>query len=230
MHPSLMLTSSSIAGYKGQYNTYFNHVHYNTEQQICVLCTHTPKTQLFCRWAVAGLLLARRLSTKMSYDNLSMVYTRPYSHRNRKKSASDKSGEHSGCSKAIKLSLARYLWPTTINIQGHCYAKETNCFVPIFPDVSFSQHLWEDNFDVHFFVHSTPFWNKLIVGVWEPPTKQIYSKCQSSSDLPSSQSARSIITPISTGPRVANWQYIRDGHLERQAFSGFKSITHTKSK
>jgi hypothetical protein len=71
MYPRLTFTSSSIAGYKGQYNTYFNHVHYDTEQQICVLCTHTPTTRLL-------LLLARRLSTKMSYDNLSTVYTRPY--------------------------------------------------------------------------------------------------------------------------------------------------------
>jgi hypothetical protein len=47
MYSKPTLTSSSIAGYKGQYSTYSNHVHYDTEQQICVLCTHTPMTRLF---------------------------------------------------------------------------------------------------------------------------------------------------------------------------------------
>jgi hypothetical protein len=47
----------------------------------------------------------------------------------------------------------------------------------------------------------------------EPPTKQFYSECQSSNDLPSSQSARSIVAPISVGPRPANRQCVREGDI-----------------
>jgi hypothetical protein len=40
--------------------------------------------------------------------------------------------------------------------------------------------------------------------VWEPPTKQLYSKCQSWRDLPSSQWAQSIAAPISIGSHRAS--------------------------
>jgi hypothetical protein len=57
-----------------------------------------------------------------------------------------------------------------------------------------------------------------------------YSDCQSSSDLLSSQSAQIITAPISIGSRPAKWQSVKDGYSERQAFSGFSSITHMRSK
>jgi hypothetical protein len=47
--------------------------------------------------------------------------------------------------------------------------------------------------------------------LWEPPTKQLYCRCQSSSDVPSSQSAQSI------GPHLASWQGIEHCHLEHQS-------------
>jgi hypothetical protein len=43
-----------------------------------------------------------------------------------------------------------------------------------------------------------------INGLWEPPTKQFYSKCQSSSDLPSSQSMRSIGPHPDSHPECQN--------------------------
>jgi hypothetical protein len=64
----------------------------------------------------------------------------------------------------------------------------------------------------------------------EPPTKQFHSKCQSSRDLLSSQSAWSIATPSCVGWRPASRQSIRDGHLERQAVSGASSTTRTRNK
>lgn len=56
------------------------------------------------------------------------------------------------------------------------------------------------------------------ISLWEPLTKQFYTKCQCLSDLQSSQSAWSMAAPISVGPRPSSWQHIRDGHPERQAF------------
>jgi hypothetical protein len=68
-----------------------------------------------------------------------------FSHGNRKTSGSDKSGEYSEHSKAITLWLARYFWPLKTNMQEHCNAEETRCFIPIF------------------LTFSLPFWNKFIV-------------------------------------------------------------------
>jgi hypothetical protein len=51
----------------------------------------------------------------------------------------------------------------------------------------------------------------LVKKLWEAPIKQFYSECQSSRDLPPSQSARSTAAPISVGLRTAGRQSIREG-------------------
>jgi hypothetical protein len=81
----------------------------------------------------------------------------------------------------------------------------------------------------HVTAHNTSFLRDIVLR--EPRTKQFYSECQSSSDLPSSQAARSIGAPISTGPRLANRQSIRGMHPGSQAFSGLnRNSLYTKSK
>jgi hypothetical protein len=66
--------------------------------------------------------------------------------------------------------------------------------------------------------------------VWEPPTKKFYSKCQSSKELLSSQSERSIAASSCTGLQPASRQSIRDGHEDHQTVSGSSSTTQTTNK
>jgi hypothetical protein len=66
--------------------------------------------------------------------------------------------------------------------------------------------------------------------LWEPSTKQFYSKCQSSRDLPSSQSARSTAAPSCIGSCPASRQSVTDGHPERHTVSEFSSTTQTMNK
>jgi hypothetical protein len=69
--------------------------------------------------------------------------------RKRGKLRSDKSGEYGGCSKAVTLCLARYFL-TTNNRRADAMSGRRN-------------QLFHAHFSRHFFVCSTPFWNKFTV-------------------------------------------------------------------
>jgi hypothetical protein len=67
--------------------------------------------------------------------------------------------------------------------------------------------------------------------MWEPPSKQFYSECQPSSDLPSSQSARNIPAPISIGSSPAKRQSVKDGILSaRQSVDSTVSLVQGVSE
>jgi hypothetical protein len=54
----------------------------------------------------------------------------------------------------------------------------------------------------------------LVLDLWKLLTNQFYSSHQSYSYLLARQSECSPAASTSTGPCLANWQYIRDGHLD----------------
>jgi hypothetical protein len=123
--------------------------------------------------------------TSLALDNFYPFWTL-FSLGN-KKISGGKFEEYGGCSKAGSLCLAKYFVPPRPDVQVRCRAPETNCFVPIFLNFSFSQLPWRDGGFRSMFLAS--FWNKFLVD------ETLFSSFVEAGGLPQCRSSLTLARP-----------------------------------